>query len=287
MAFSSLDFLSFSSVARGSVSSAMPVVRGVATCSIITFAATVFPQSGMALSLEFSLAQSSAPSSLPVVPAANPVEPPLSEPGAAPTEGSATGEDKPEGASSGDEVAEPLPEPTPLVSPDIPPLETANYSDEQMSIDYPATWQVEVGEEGMLSIQTPADASLLPVVTQVFRVATPPGPLVDANLDSFSEEGAAVRRYSGATIDGQDALVIWLADRPDELSHAIATFIGYGDETVFLFTRYAAEAIEAEASILRLHSSFSNLAAGAEVSPMPDSPMPDSDASASDDVPLM
>ena len=152
--------------------------------------------------------------------------------------------------------------------------ETANYSDGEISIDYPVSWQVSVSESGEVSIVETApdvanDGAALPapptepqeilVETQVFRVAAPPGPLVDANIDSFIDEGAAVSRYTSVEIDDQDALVIWLADRPNELSSAIATFIGYGDETIFLFSRYSPDNESAENSILRLHSSFTNL----------------------------
>jgi len=180
------------------------------------------------------------------------------------------------------QTEEALPQPAPLVLPGESEIPTANYSDANMSVDYPSTWQVAVDADNMVSIQNDAEAPQ--AITQVFRVAAPPGPLVDANIDSFVEEGATVRRYSSVTIDDQDALVIWLSDRPDELSSAIATFIGYGSETVFLFSRYSPDADSPDAdspdadseqtvtvdpdlegnfedSLLRLHSSFQNLAA--------------------------
>lgn len=152
------------------------------------------------------------------------------------------------------------------VSPPLIPAEaeavaepTANYSDGEMSIDYPVDWEVEVDEAGDLSIaNVPATPSEL-VETQLFRIASPPGPLVNANIDSFIEEGSAVSRYRSVTIDEQDALVMWLADRPDELGSAIATFIGYGDNTVMLFSRYSPENTTAENQILRLHNSFTSL----------------------------
>ncbi|MEM9945426.1 MAG: hypothetical protein AAF810_05110 [Cyanobacteria bacterium P01_D01_bin.36] len=138
--------------------------------------------------------------------------------------------------------------------------ETANYSDGKLSIDYPATWEVEVNEAGEIAIaniaQTPVDL----VETTLYRVDAPPGPLVDANIDSFIAEGSAVSRYRSVTIDEQSALVMWLADRPGQLSSAIATFIGYGDETILLFSSYSPENATAEATILNLHGSFSNLA---------------------------
>jgi len=189
-----------------------------------------------------------SPSSVPANPAANPTSP-LDEPA---------------------QRQEAVPQPAPLGSPDEDAIPTANYSDAKMSVDYPATWQVEIDADNMVSIQN--DAAAPQAITQVFRVAAPPGPLVNANIDSFVEEGATVRRYSSVTIDEQDALMIWLSDRPDDLSNAIATFIGYGNETVFLFSRYSPDAdleqpaevnpgAEAsfEDSLLRLHSSFQNL----------------------------
>lgn len=193
-----------------------------------------------------SLAQST-----PVIPA-NPVEPATREPVSTP-DASAPDTER-------SETASPSLEPAPLVSPDAVAVETANYSDGEMSLDYPATWQVEVNQEGIVAISSTSTASAEQVLTQVFRVASPPGPLVDANIDSFIEEGAAVSRYSSVTIDEQSALVMWLADRPTGLGSAIATFIGYGNETIFLFSQYSPESDGAEDSILQMHSSFSNLA---------------------------
>ncbi len=153
--------------------------------------------------------------------------------------------------------------PTPLVAPDDT-VETVQYSDQAMSVDYPASWQVEVIDNGIMISSVPeTDADL--VATQIVRIAAPPGPVVDANIDSFIGEGTAVSRYRTVDIDGQSALVMWLAERPGDLSRAIATFIGYGDETVLLFSRYAPENPMAEADILRLHSSFTKLAATEDV----------------------
>ncbi|MEL6260161.1 MAG: hypothetical protein AAFR12_03770 [Cyanobacteria bacterium J06626_6] len=169
-------------------------------------------------------------------------------------------------------VEEALPPPESLLAPGSEAVEMANYSDGTMSIDYPATWQVEVDDSGIVAIKAESVASARQVVTQIFRVDSPPGPLVDANINSFIDEGSAVSRYRSVVIDDQTALVMWLADRPDELSSAIATFIGYGDETIFLFSRYSpegadTEAVDTEDNILRLHSSFSNLAAELPASP--------------------
>lgn len=155
--------------------------------------------------------------------------------------------------------------PTPLVAPDDT-AETAQYSDQAMSVDYPVDWQVEVIDNGITISSVPeTDADL--VATQIVRIAAPPGPVVNANIDSFIEEGAAVSRYRTVEIDGQSALVMWLSDRPEDLSRAIATFIGYGDETVLLFSRYAPTNPMAEADILRLHTSFTKLAATEEEMP--------------------
>lgn len=153
--------------------------------------------------------------------------------------------------------ADPSPALEPLVLPDDA-LPTTNYSDDGMSLDLPAAWNAEATEDGlMIANVTTVEAEL--VATQVVRMAAPPGPVVDANIDSFIEEGSAVGRYQSVTIDGQDALVMWLSDRPDSLGSAIATFIGYGDETILLFSRYAPTNETAEDNILRLHTSFTNL----------------------------
>lgn len=164
----------------------------------------------------------------------------------------------------------PVPAPAPAADPDSLNAEIANYSDEAISIDYPATWQIEV-EDDSLKITNLPDTEAGLVATQIFQIDAPPGPLVNANIDSFLEEGSTVGRYRTITVDGQSALVMWLSDRPDTLSQAIATFIGYGDKTVFLFSRYADTNSTAESEILRLHTSFSNLAAqssAAEGSPV-------------------
>ncbi|MGD1896181.1 MAG: hypothetical protein ACFB16_04420 [Phormidesmis sp.] len=175
---------------------------------------------------------------------------------------------------------------------DVP--EMANYSDGNISIDYPATWEVDLNETGEIAIDSATESLESKVETEVFQVAAPPGPLVDANIDSFIEEGSAVSRYSEVTIDDQSALVVWLADRPEELSSAIATFIGYGDNTVFLFSRYNPDNATAEDNILRLHSSFTNLtlseadadADGVTESVSPDSSSPDETAPVSEPVDL-
>ena len=145
----------------------------------------------------------------------------------------------------------------------IPPAAegtTTTYTDEEMSIDFPADWQVEMIENGLMIANVTTVESEL-VATQVVRMAAPPGPVVNANIDSFIDEGSAVGRYRTVDIDGQEALVMWLSERPDELTAAIATFIGYGNETILLFSRYAPDNETAEDDILRLHTSFTNLAA--------------------------
>ena len=136
-------------------------------------------------------------------------------------------------------------------------VSTTNYTDAKLSVDYPATWQLKRLEDG-IAISNIATTPAELVATQIVRMAAPPGAVVNANIESFTEEGSAVARYSRATIDNQDALVMWLSDRPDELGSAIATFIGYENETVLLFSRYAPTNTTAEADILQIHTSFTN-----------------------------
>jgi len=190
------------------------------------------------------------------VPAANPT--PIETPVVTPS-------DSPFAPPPGSQDA-PAPEAQPGLAPLVAPdggLETTNYSEQGMSIDFPEAWEIEVIDNGvMIANVTTVETDL--VATQVVRMAAPPGPVVDANIDSFIDEGSAVGRYQSVTIDEQDALVIWLSERPDTLTNAIATFIGYGDETILLFSRYAPTNETAEDTILRLHSSFINLAAVAE-----------------------
>lgn len=134
---------------------------------------------------------------------------------------------------------------------------TVTYADEEISVNYPAAWRLERLDDG-IAISSVATTPTELIATQVVRIAAPPGAVVNANVESFAEEGSAVARYSRATVDGQDAFIVWLADRPDELTSAVATFIGYGSETVLLFSRYAPENTTAEESILAIHASFTD-----------------------------
>ncbi len=204
--------------------------------------------------------QEIAQSDLQIIPA-NPTQETLPSPGSAnpkpiplePIEAVAPDASMPDASA-----AEPLPAVAPLVSP-AAEGSTINYSDELMSVDFPLDWQAEVvGDSVMIANVTTDEAAL--IATQIARVAASPGAVVDANIDSFIEEGASVGRYRTVTIDGQDALVIWLSERPGVLSDAIATFIGYGNETILLFTRYAPDNEAAEESALQLHTSFKSLA---------------------------
>ena len=194
----------------------------------------------------------------------DPAEPGLSEP-----DSSAPEPVNPNSANPDPVNPDASPEPSspessePLVQP-APAGTTTNYSDDAMSIDFPADWKVDVSADGLMITNVTTDENNL-VATQVNRIAATPGAVVNANIDSFIKEGAAVGRYRAVTIDGQSALVIWLSDRPDPLSKAIATFIGYGNETVLLFSRYSPDNATAEEDVLRLHSSYRNLSAGAQL----------------------
>lgn len=133
---------------------------------------------------------------------------------------------------------------------------TANYSDDQMSIDYPASWQIVVNQDGNIQILDGTEGSADQVVTEVFVVDSPPGALINANIDSFITEGSVVGPYGQVTIDDPEAFTIWLAERPMALSRAIATFIGYDDQTVLLFSSFMPENEAVEDRLLELHSSF-------------------------------
>ncbi len=139
-----------------------------------------------------------------------------------------------------------------------------------MSIDYPVNWQIAVSPDGNVQILDGTQGSADEVVTEVFVVDSPPGALINANIDSFIEEGAAVGPYGQVTIDEQRAFTILLADRPQTLSRAIATFIDYEDQTVFLFSSFTPENEAVEDRLLALHGSFQKLAAEPE-SPETDS----------------
>ena len=192
----------------------------------------------------------------------DPTEPGLPEPGSS-EPSSAVEPVDPEPANQEFSPEPPSPESSePLVQPGVAG-ETTNYSDSAMSIDFPADWKVDVSADSLMITNVTTDENNL-VATQVNQIAAPPGAVVNANIDSFVKEGAAVSRYRAVTIDGQSALVIWLSDRPDTLSKAIATFIGYGNETVLLFSRYSPDNTTAEDAVLRMHISYHNLSADAK-----------------------
>ncbi len=165
--------------------------------------------------------------------------------------------------------------PQPLVEPAAAGT-TTNYSDTVMSVDFPPDWKAEVVDENIVMIAnvTTEEANL--VATQVVQMAAPTGAVVDANIDSFIEEGSAVGRYRTVTIDGRKALVMWLSERPDDsLTNAIATFIDYGNNTVLIFSRYSPDNAVVEDDILRLHSSYHSLtAASADAAPADAAPGP-------------
>ncbi|MBE9061294.1 hypothetical protein [cf. Phormidesmis sp. LEGE 11477] len=143
---------------------------------------------------------------------------------------------------------------------------TANYSDDRMSIDYPVSWQIAVSPDDNVQILDGTKGSPDEVVTEIFVVDSPPGVLINANIDSFITEGSAVGPYGQVTIDDQEAFTIWLADRPVALSRAIATFIGYDDQTVLLFSSFTPENEAVEEHLLELHNSFKKVA-DAELEP--------------------
>ncbi|MEM8503109.1 MAG: hypothetical protein AAF716_08155 [Cyanobacteria bacterium P01_D01_bin.1] len=149
----------------------------------------------------------------------------------------------------------------PAAPADVPDvLPTANYSDGRVSIDYPISWLISVEPDGTVQILDGTKGSADEVITEIFVIDSPPGVLINANIDSFIEEGAAVGPYGQVTIDDQQAFTIWLADRPRTLSRAIATFIGYEDQTVLLFSSFRPENEIVEDRLIDLHSSFQKVA---------------------------
>lgn len=218
-----------------------------------------------------AVAQAVAQSPIQIIPAnptqnalPSPVDPALSEPALEP-DLPAPASANPDSLESSETEPPSIESSAPLVEP-AAAGETTNYSDGVMSIDFPADWKVDVSDDGLMITNVTTDEAGL-VATQVARVAASPAAVVDANIDSFLKEGTVVGRYRSVTIDGQSALVMWLSDRPDTLSRAIATFIGYGNETVLLFSRYAPENATAEDDVLRLHTSYHNLSSDISAEP--------------------
>jgi hypothetical protein len=168
--------------------------------------------------------------------------------------------------------------PEPLVQP-AAAGETANYADAVMSVEYPVAWTVEVVDDTTVMIANVTTEETGLVATQVVQMAAPPGAVVNANIDSFIEEGSAVGRYRTVTIDGREALVMWLSERPDTLTQAIATFVDYGDRTVLMFSRYAPDNATAEEDILRLHTSYRSLVADVVDTAPEEVPAPPGDVS--------
>jgi hypothetical protein len=168
--------------------------------------------------------------------------------------------------------------PEPLVQP-AAAGETASYADAVMSVEYPVAWTVEVVDDTTVMIANVTTEETGLVATQVVQMAAPPGAVVNANIDSFIEEGSAVGRYRTVTIDGREALVMWLSERPDTLTQAIATFVDYGDRTVLMFSRYAPDNATAEEDILRLHTSYRSLVADVVDTAPEEVPAPPEDVS--------
>ncbi len=175
----------------------------------------------------------------------------------------------------GPEIATPA---EPLVQP-AAAGETTNYSDAVMSVDFPTDWKAEVVDENIVMIANVTTEETALVATQVVQMAAPTGAVVNANIDSFIEEGSAVGRYRTVLIDGRQSLVMWLSERPDDtLTSAIATFIDYGDRTVLIFSRYAPDNATAEEDVLRIHTSYQSLVADvADTAPQPDMAEPEAD----------
>ena len=147
-----------------------------------------------------------------------------------------------------------------------PVAPTTNYSDERISVDYPVSWQIVAGQDNSVQILDGTQGSADEVVTEIFVIDSPPGVLINANIDSFITEGSVVGPYGQVMIDDQQAFTIWLAERPMALSRAIATFIGYDDQTVLLFSSFTPENEAVEERLLELHSSFKKVAE-AELAP--------------------
>ena len=129
------------------------------------------------------------------------------------------------------------------------------------SFQHPTDTVIESVGEGTVEIMPVATvAANREIHTKIALFRENPGNVVNQHLDEFKEDSVLVRRYRVMMVDDQSSLRMWLGDQPGDLSFAIATFVGYGDDaTVVLISRYAESNPEAEAVIHELHGSLQAL----------------------------
>jgi hypothetical protein len=95
--------------------------------------------------------------------------------------------------------------------------------------------------------------------TQVQLLRENPEAVVNQGIDGFISEQARVGRYSLVTVNNQSGFRIWLSERSGERTHAVVTYIGYGDaQTVVLTSEYSPDVPDAEATIAQIHDSFTS-----------------------------
>ncbi|MFE4108092.1 hypothetical protein [Almyronema epifaneia] len=152
--------------------------------------------------------------------------------------------------------------------------ETYNtYAEDGLAIDYPSGWRIERPSQQSIRLMNydpiaPLTEVSAPIKTEIWLIDENPAVVVGRELDTLQQEQAQVNRYRVVTVDQQSGIRIWLGGLTGDFSHAIKTYVGYGDrQTVMIVSHYAspgeadeAAAIEIEAAVLRIHDSFKKLA---------------------------
>jgi hypothetical protein len=131
------------------------------------------------------------------------------------------------------------------------------------TIEYPQAWQVKRLTETEIeldSVPVATPALMSEIYTQVQLLSENPDAVVNRSIDQFIADRSQVRLYRIVSVDGQAGFRIWMTGRAGDLTHAIATFVGYGDQqTALIFSQYAVDDAETEALILQVHDSFKNI----------------------------
>lgn len=140
------------------------------------------------------------------------------------------------------------------------------------AIDYPGGWRVERLDDKYVRLMNydpidPVAPAGDRIKTEIQLIDEAPAVVVAQSLDTLQAENTQVNRYRVVTVDRQSGIRLWLGGLPGEFSHAIRTYVGYGDRQTALIISYyvspaegqEAIALEREAALLRIHDSFRKL----------------------------
>lgn len=103
--------------------------------------------------------------------------------------------------------------------------------------------------------------------TQIYILPMPPDQVIPNVLAEFKARNYSVTNFRPLPIDGATALRLFVVDTPETFPNAMYTYIGYGNETAVIVSRYV-EIPPATVGLLEaVHGSFSRLTATLEQPP--------------------